>query len=83
MQAVILICDECGSELGADGRFRSAMEARAAAYGAGWRFPPALSSSGSEGSRSHDACPDCAPTWRPRQFTRAGHKQYREIGGAS
>ena len=77
-QAVILICDECGAELGTDGRFRSAMDARCGAYAEGWRFPPVLTKTGAESRQTHDACPDCAPTWVPRGSL--GYRpQYRKV----
>ena len=80
MQAVYLVCDGCDTEIGADGRFRSAAEARAGAYVEGWRFPQALTSRGLLGTRSNDVCPECITGWTPQEFrgTRpTGGKQHR------
>jgi hypothetical protein len=76
MQAVYLVCDGCAAECGPDGRFRSAIEARAGAYADGWRFPAALTARGAQGSRTHDVCPACVPDWRPREYEGVS-KQYR------
>lgn len=82
MQAVILICDGCYKELGSNGEYRSAMEARAAAYGRGWRFPPTVRANGTEGGRVSDACPDCIGNWTPKPAHSSqipAGKQYRSI----
>lgn len=68
MQAVVLCCDGCERSLGDDGRFRTSMEARAAAFSEGWRFPPKMKkngqlSSGTGSRNTSDVCPDCLPSW--------------------
>lgn len=82
MQAVYLCCDGCKTELGVDGRFRSALEARAAGYAEGWRFPPALRKNGALSLNTHDVCPACIPGWEPREYVGVGN-QYRRPGEGS
>lgn len=65
MQAVVLICDGCQTEIGNGGEYRSAMDARAAAYAAGWRFPPKVKANGTASAVTSDVCPDCEPGWQP------------------
>lgn len=77
MQAVYLVCDGCQVEHGGDGRFRSAMEARAGSYVDGWRFPAAIKGNGDPSGRSHDVCPACIGSWQPRPFEGVT-KQYRQ-----
>lgn len=62
---LILICDGCRIEL--LGEHRTAIEARAAAYVAGWRFPARLRASGADGTRASDVCPTCLPSWQPQR----------------
>ncbi|MEU3162931.1 hypothetical protein [Streptosporangium sp. NPDC006930] len=67
-----LLCDGCeaivpGSH---NGEFESAIEARGAAYAAGWRFPPRLRVNGrAKVKEVSDVCPECLPTWEPQQGT--------------
>jgi hypothetical protein len=75
MQAVYLLCDGCGKALGEDGRFRSAVEARAGAYAEGWRYPPSITPRGKPGNRTHDVCAECISEWVPREYV--AHGQYR------
>lgn len=58
----ILVCDGCQAEFG---QYPSATEARAAAYGQGWRFPAKVTAHGTPSSRAADVCPKCLPTWKP------------------
>jgi hypothetical protein len=51
--------------LGDDGSFPTAMEARAAAYSKGWRFPQRIAESSKPNARTYDICADCHPTWPP------------------
>jgi hypothetical protein len=45
-----------------DATFSSAIEARAAAYAEGWRFPPKLLGDDSPSpTQVSDVCPDCGP----------------------
>lgn len=83
MQAVYLACDGCRAEIGVDGRYRSAMEARAGAYAEGWRFPNALRKNGTPSQNTHDVCPTCIGEWQPREYV-ATDRQYRrpEAGSA-
>jgi hypothetical protein len=67
LQAVALICDRCGATVGNDEAYRSATEARAAAYTLGWRFPANVNAKGELSASTSDACPECFPTWEPQQ----------------
>lgn len=50
-----------------DPTFSSSIEARAAAYAEGWRFPSKLTSDGSPSpSQVSDVCPDCGPDFAPQ-----------------
>lgn len=71
MQAVVLICDGCQTEIGASGEaFHSAIEARAGAYVAGWGFPSKITTKGQDAQVSNEVCPECIKTWVPRPTTR-------------
>jgi hypothetical protein len=62
----VLKCDgECGTERGANGEYENAMEARAAAYADGWRFPSKTTMNGKTSAQSCDVCPECLPTFDP------------------
>lgn len=63
--SVILICDGCRVEL--PGEHRTGIEARAAAYSEGWRFPARLRAKGADGTRASDVCPTCLPSWQPQR----------------
>jgi hypothetical protein len=68
MTRYVLVCDGCGAKHSqADGGHRSAIEARAAAYSDGWRFPPHVRKGGKPGSTTSDACPECLPNWTPQE----------------
>lgn len=58
-------CDGCNVVFGENGEFRTAIEARAAAYAAGWRFPPKerIGGRGPSQKQISDVCPKCAPDW--------------------
>lgn len=50
-----------------DPTFASAIEARAAAYGIGWRFPPKLLGDGSQSpTQVSDVCPECVGDFEPQ-----------------
>jgi hypothetical protein len=85
MQAVVLACDGCSTELGTDGQFRTAMDARAAAYAAGWRFVAKLKKDGQPAgglspTNTSDVCPKCLPTFRPQYRGEGVRTAYRAIG---
>jgi hypothetical protein len=65
ISSVVLRCDGCNKALNDGEAFGNTTEARAAAYGAGWRFPSMLTSSGKPAQRGSDVCPSCLPTWMP------------------
>jgi hypothetical protein len=77
VNSVILDCDGCRTELNDGFLFRTAMEARAAAYSEGWRFPARLTSTGKpSGLRSSDVCPTCLPDWKAQQVSaRHGYRR--------
>lgn len=55
-----LECDRCGALLGNEGvGYESPMDARAAAYAAGWRFPNRVGKSGNKLKITSDLCPAC------------------------
>lgn len=60
--AYVFYCDDCKQEWGADRQYQTAIEARAAAYGAGWRFPPRLTSKSAPSNQVEDVCPECLPS---------------------
>lgn len=59
-----LVCDGCDKQFGLDTQFASAIEVRAAAYGAGWRFPERYRKTGGESKTVNDVCPVCWPDWQ-------------------
>lgn len=65
INSVVLQCDGCATKLNDGEVFRSPLEARAAAYAAGWRYPAMLSKTGKPLQRASDACPTCLPGWIP------------------
>jgi hypothetical protein len=81
VNSVVLVCDGCGKTL-EDGRtFPTPMDARGNAYGAGWRFPPMLTKSGSPSPKnSSDVCPECLPGWKPVPIQARAH--YRRANHA-
>lgn len=80
VSSMILVCDGCQAELHDGEMFRTAMEARAAAYNEGWRFPARTTSTGKpSGGRTSDVCPTCLPGWQPEPVT-ARHG-YRRLDG--
>ncbi len=66
IQATILLCDGCSAEMGTEGQYRTAMDARAAAYALGWRFVPMVTASGDLSSATSDVCPSCQEGWVPQ-----------------
>lgn len=60
-----LVCDGCRKQFGLEAPFGSVIEARAAAYGQGWRFPERVRASTGESRTVNDVCPDCQP-WTSR-----------------
>jgi hypothetical protein len=77
VNSLILRCDGCGTALLDGQRFASAMDARGAAYGEGWRFPAQLSKrTGAPVSNCSDACPKCLPDWTPQVLgARSGYER--------
>lgn len=61
----VLTCDGCGTERGNEGGYENAMEARAAAYADGWRYPSKTRKGGAPSTRTCDVCPKCLPTFDP------------------
>lgn len=61
----LLTCDGCSAQLGENGEYENALEARADAYGKGWRFPGRVKMSGETSAYTSDVCPACLPTWTP------------------
>lgn len=61
-----LVCDGCSKQIGKglEEPYGSVIEARAAAYAAGWRFPERYRARGGESKTVSDVCPDCLPTWQ-------------------
>lgn len=58
MNRMLIRCDSC--EVMSSGEHPTAMEARAAAYVQGWRFPPRIGINGkSSPNRTDDLCPSC------------------------
>lgn len=77
----VLKCDGCGNTVpeGHNGEFANAIEARAAAYAANWRFPSRTRVNGQPGRESSDVCPSCLPTWQGAPATDT-HKNRRGGG---
>lgn len=68
MTRYLLECDGCQTTMGTEsGGLRSALEARAAAYSEGWRFPPQLRADGTLGVNASDVCPKCIDGWTPER----------------
>jgi hypothetical protein len=65
----VLECDGCKAIFAAPMGHISPMEARAAAYADGWRFPNLVNKHGETTNQTSDACPECIPTWEPRERT--------------
>ncbi|MET8506801.1 hypothetical protein ABZV60_19415 [Streptomyces sp. NPDC004787] len=65
---VVLQCDGCLRRHGDPHGHNSAQEARAAAYGDGWRFPATVRADGTPGNGSSDVCGSCIPAWRPKRW---------------
>jgi hypothetical protein len=61
-----LVCDGCDTRFGTDTYHASVIEARAAAYADGWRFPERLKANGGESKTVNDVCPTCVPGWERR-----------------
>ncbi|MEA5366045.1 hypothetical protein VA596_41410 [Amycolatopsis sp., V23-08] len=86
-QLTVISCDggECEAVFGTPDGFLSAMDARAAAYAAGWRFPNHTTRSGNAARTTSDVCPVCVPGWtaqkqgqRHRQLTLNEARKLRE-----
>lgn len=60
-------CDGCGAHHSET--HDSILEARAAAYAAGWRYPARYKASGSNSRETDDVCPACVAEWKPRPVT--------------
>lgn len=58
-------CDGCKAIFGLPDGFDSGMEARAAAYAVGWRFPNQVTKAGKALSGTSDVCPVCIGGWEP------------------
>jgi len=80
LQVYVISCDGCETIFGAPNGFVSSMDARAAAYGEGWRFPNQITKTGAPGRTTSDVCPECMPTWTPKkQGSRARHLSMDEV----
>ncbi|MGD6750967.1 hypothetical protein [Streptomyces sp. BH105] len=82
VHAVMLSCDGCGTRLRGGEQYSSATDARGAAYGEGWRFPPQISKRTGQPltNSSSDVCPTCVPTWSP-QTPGAAKRGYQRQDG--
>ncbi|WP_069887059.1 hypothetical protein [Streptomyces luteocolor] len=80
VHAVMLSCDDCGTRLRDGEQFSSATDARGAAYGDGWRFPPQLSKRTGQPltSSTSDVCPNCLPGWKPQTLQGSGSRYERQ-----
>jgi hypothetical protein len=67
-------CDGCGAKL--SGEHRNGLEARAAGWQLGWRFPNRVRVSGEPATLTNDVCPDCIDDWKPRPAPPSG-RDYR------
>jgi hypothetical protein len=72
----LIECDGCLAIFGDHDGFESSTEARAAAYGQGWRFPNRLKANGEAGSQASDVCPECLPGWKPQALIDKKRKNY-------
>lgn len=61
----LIECDGCQVLFGDREGFESLTEARAAAYGQGWRFPNQLKANGQAAAQTSDVCAKCVPGWQP------------------
>lgn len=63
-----LVCDGCGTDIDGlqSGGYDNVMEARAAAYGLGWRFPNRINEAGRTIKNTSDVCPNCIGDWKPQ-----------------
>lgn len=62
----LLECDGCAALFGAPNGYGSPMDARAAAYQKGWRFPNQVTSKGNAANTTSDVCPSCVAGWKPQ-----------------
>lgn len=58
-------CDGCGAVYGLPEGYGSPMEARAAAYADGWRYPNQVTKTGAAIKAVSDVCPACVDGWVP------------------
>lgn len=72
----LIECDGCLVIFGDHEGFDSHTEARAAAYGQGWRFPCRLKVNGQAGNQTSDVCPECLPDWQPQALIDKTRKNY-------
>lgn len=82
VHAVMLSCDGCGTRLRGSEQFNSATDARGAAYGDGWRFPPQLSRRTGQPltNSTSDVCPTCLPGWTQQPIQTNGRGYERQDG---
>lgn len=66
---IMLECDGCGAWYGWPSPFDNPAEARAVAYGDGWRYPHQVGTKGRSLGITSDVCPKCYPTWKPQPRT--------------
>ena len=76
-----LVCDGCGLQFGTDIHYASVIEARAAAYGDGWRFPEKVRQTRAASKSVSDVCPVCIEGWE-RQPAPDPWKNRRKGGGS-
>lgn len=75
-----LVCDGCQVVFGMGMHYASQIEARAAAYSLGWRFPERYRASGGESKTVNDVCPKCIDGWEP-QAAQNNWENRRSRGG--
>jgi hypothetical protein len=79
----MVICDgDCGSTVGENGEYPTAIDSRTAAAERGWIIVPKIKSNGKParlpdklnraGAYVHDVCPACQPTFKPAKLQRSG-----------
>lgn len=80
---VMLRCDGCGTDLRDGEKFPSTTDARGAAYGHGWRFPPQVSKRTGQplNSSTSDVCPACLPGWQPQTVSKDKGRGYQRQDG--
>jgi hypothetical protein len=70
----VLVCDGCAvtyPEKKDDENHLNPISVRAAAYGAGWRYPSRINVNGLPArDRASDVCPACIDGWTPRPTNR-------------